>query len=118
MDKNKNDAPFEDALRSLKDRTGEIDLSGFEHRVWSEIAIRDERGLRRWFAWLEEGPIRLPLSAALGSAAAAVFLGVAAGVSQAGSYEKSASLAMERRYVESIHPVMMSANHARGGLAE
>ena len=118
MDKNKNDDPLEVALRSLRDRSGEIDLSRFEHSVWSEIAIRDERGFRGWFAWLENGRMRLSLPAVLGSAAVAVLVGTVAGFSQAASYEKSASLAMELRYVETIHPVMMSANHSGGSFAE
>ena len=56
--------PFEAGLEALKERRDEVDLSNFEHTVWSEIALRDERGLRRWLSWFQAAQIRLPVPVA------------------------------------------------------
>ena len=109
MKKNEPNDLFETALHSLKERSGEVDLSGFEHHVWSEIAIRDERG--SWLQWLQGGRFLMPAPATAAVAIAAIGAGITLGFSQAESYGKQASLDLEQRYVESIHPVMMSASH-------
>ncbi|MCB1096671.1 MAG: hypothetical protein KDN22_13925 [Verrucomicrobiae bacterium] len=107
--KNEPDDLFETALNSLKERSGEVELSGFEHHVWSEIAIRDERG--SLLQWLQGGRFLMPAPATAAVAIVAIGAGITLGFAQAESYGKQASLALEQRYVESIHPVMMSANH-------
>ena len=107
---NPND-PFETGLRSLRERANEVDLSQFEHGVWSEIALRDETVLRRCWTWIKEGGSRVPVSAAVACGLVAIISGVVLGLSQSDAYSEQASLAMEQRYVESIHPVMMSARH-------
>jgi len=103
---------FQDALDSLKQREDEFDLSNFEHGVWSEIALRDESGLRRWLSWLQGTQIRLPIPVAATFGIVAIAAGGFLGVSQANAYGRESSLTLEQRYVESIHPVMMSAHHA------
>ena len=102
------DDPFDKALQALKSRSDEVDLATFEHDVWSEIAIRDEAG--SWLRWL---PVERILSPAPLTAlfVTAIALGVLFGFSQAAAYGKRAASDMEERYVESIHPVMMSATH-------
>ena len=102
------DDPFDAALQALKSRSDEVDLSNFEHDVWSEIAIRDEAD--SWLRWLPVERILTPapLTALF---AMAIALGVLFGFSQAAAYGKRAASDMEERYVETIHPVMMSATH-------
>lgn len=103
---------LEDGIKALKERRDEFDLSNFEQRVWSEIALRDERGLRRWLSRFQAAQIRLqvPVAATLGVVAIAA--GSFLGLSQADAYGRESSLALEQRYVESIHPVLMSTHQA------
>ena len=105
------DDPFEAGLESLKQRKSEVDLSEFEHRVWSEIALRDERGIRRLWSWLQAAQIRFPVPVAATFGIVAIAAGSLFGVSQANAYGRQSSLALEQRYVESIHPVLMSSHH-------
>ena len=58
------DDPIEAGLESLRERKIEADLADFEHRVWSEIALRDERGLRRFWSWLQAAQVRFPVPVA------------------------------------------------------
>ena len=104
--------PFEAGLEALKERRDEVDLSNFEHTVWSEIALRDERGLRRWLSWFQAAQIRLPVPVAATFGIVAIAAGSLLGISQADAYSRESSLALEQRYVESIHPVLMSTHHA------
>ena len=107
----KNDTPsdpFETALDALKERSDEVDLSTFEHGVWTEIAIRDESSW--WLRWLPVDRFLTP-APVTAFCASAVVLGVFLGFSQADAYGKRAALDMEERYAESIHPVMMSETH-------
>ena len=103
---------FADARDALRSSGEPVDVSRFEHVVWTEIAIRNERGRLRWADWFSG---RHFLVAAPAAAAIAIVAGIYLGFSQAAAYGKEASLAMEQRYVESIHPVMMSANHTEAG---
>ena len=100
---------FESALDALKERSCEVDLASFEHGVWNEIAIRDESG--GWLRFLSVDTLLTPAPVTVICSVAVVF-GVLLGFSQADAYEKRAALDMEERYVESIHPVMMSASHS------
>ena len=104
--------PFEAGLEALKERRDEVDLSSFEHTVWSEIALRDERGLRRWLSWFQAAQIRLPVPVAATFGIVAIATGSLLGISQADAYSRESSLALEQRYVESIHPVLMCTHHA------
>jgi hypothetical protein len=97
------DEQFESALGSVKDADQDRDLAGFEHEVWSEIAIRQKES-PAWFS--------LPAPALAACCVIAVALGSLFGLTRAQAYEKETSLAVEQRYVESIHPVMMSADHS------
>ncbi|MEZ5325884.1 MAG: hypothetical protein R3F19_12580 [Verrucomicrobiales bacterium] len=74
MKKNEPKDLFETALSSLKERSGEVDLAGFEHHVWSEIAIRDERG--SWLQWLQGGRFLMPAPATAAVAIAAIVAGI------------------------------------------
>ncbi len=113
MSENDYEKKFESALESLRETTEAGDVKGFEHEVWSEITHREEgRGWRSWLAWLQSGGILMPAPAAAASVLVAVFAGASFGLSEANAYGKEAALALEQRYVESIHPVMMSASHA------
>ncbi len=105
------DDPFEVGLESLRQRKSEVDLSEFEHRVWSEIALRDERGIRRLWSWLQAAQIQFPVPVAATFGIVAIAAGSLFGVSQANAYGRQSSLALEQRYVESIHPVLMSSHH-------
>ena len=98
----KNDEKFAAALDSLKAQ--DTDLSSFEHEVWSEIAIRQEQST----SWLEH----IPAPALAACIVAAIALGSLFGMTKAQAYEKKTSRAVEQRYVESIHPVLMSADHS------
>lgn len=109
MPKENPDDLFETALRSLREREDEFDLTQFEQGVWSEIALRDESLLRRCWVWIKEGGSGVPLPAAFACGVVAIVSGVVLALSQSNAYGKQASLAMEQRYVESIHPVLMSA---------
>ena len=109
MKKDQFDEQFDTALSALKDDATDLELSGFEHGVWSEIAIRDEEAPSR-SRWFSAG-FSLPAPAMAACAVLAILLGSVVGLSRAQAYEKEASLAVEKRYVESIHPVMMSADH-------
>ena len=102
---------FEAALQSLKQREDEVDLSNFEHGVWSEIALRDERGLRRLWAWFQEAQPRLSVPVAATFGIVAIAVGSILAFSQANAYSRESSMALEQRYVESIHPVLMCAHH-------
>lgn len=106
------DKRFETALDALKNPPSGTDLSSFEHEVWSEIAIRDEDASPLWSRWFNSG-FSLPAPALAACVVVAVGLGSVFGLSKAQAYGKEASLEVERRYVESIHPVMMSADHSR-----
>ena len=105
------DDPIEAGLESLRERKIEADLADFEHRVWSEIALRDERGLRRFWSWLQAAQVRFPVPVAATFGIVAIGAGSLMGISQAGAYGRQSSLALEQRYVESIHPVLMSSHH-------
>lgn len=104
MKKATHDEQLSTALGSLKAADKGRDLTHFEHEVWSEIAIREKES-GDWF-----GSISAPALAACG--VAAIALGSLFGMSKAQAYEKKTSLAIEQRYVETIHPVMMSTDHA------
>ena len=97
------DEQFDAALESLKGREGEVEVASFEHEVWSEVAIRDGAA-SAWFS--------LPAPALAACAVFAIALGSLFGLTKAQAYDEETSLAVERRYVESIHPVMMSADHS------
>ena len=109
MDPERYDDQFTSALSAIKDKREALDLGGFEHGVWSEIAIRDGAGLgaggTSWFS-------ALPTSALVACCVVAMALGSLIGLSRAQAYNRESSLAVERRYVESIHPVMMSVDHS------
>ena len=96
------DEQFESALNSLKG-AGQ-DLSDFEHGVWSEVAIREGATA----AWLN----RIPTPALAACCVFAVVLGSLFGLTRAQAYGEKTSLAVEQSYVESIHPVLMSADHS------
>ena len=102
---------FDSALGALRCRPQEHDLTGFEHGVWSEIALQGQPGflgsLRS--AWAARRLLPVPVSAAF--ATIAVLAGVSLGHVRAAAYDRQASLSLEQRYVESIHPVMRSAIH-------
>lgn len=103
---------FEEALQSLRQRPNGVDLCGFEHRVWTEVAIREgQGGWLRCLHWLQGGRFLMPAPATAAVAAGAVLAGISLGLAQAKAYGERASLDMEQRYVESIHPVMMSTTH-------
>ena len=103
------DELFKSALEALKERSHEVDLSTFEHHVWSEIAIREEHG--RWLQRLLRGRFLMAPAATAGFAVIAIVAGVSLGFSRADAYGTQASHDLEQRYVESIHPMMMSAAH-------
>ena len=109
MKKDQFDDQFDVALGGLKDEAADLELSGFEHGVWSEIAIRDGEAPNR-SGWFPTG-FSLPAPAMAACAVVAVLLGSFFGLSRAQAYSKEASLEVEKRYIESIHPVMMSADH-------
>ncbi len=92
------------ALQELRSKSETADLANFEHGVWSEIALRDQRSRKFPFP-------RLPFPAAAAFAVIAIVAGASTGLFQAGAYERQTALTLEQRYVESIHPVMMSATH-------
>jgi len=103
------DDQFEAALQSLQGQGAGQDLTGFEHEVWSEIAIRD--GGRTSAGTASSSSLPAPALAAC--VVGAIALGSLFGLSKAQAYDRESSLAVERRYVESIHPVMMSADHSQ-----
>ncbi len=100
---------YETALSSLKRRASQVDLAGFEQAVWSEIALREERGWRRLLVWWRE--VRFPFPVGATCEIAAMAAGAFLGISQADVYDRESALALEQRYVESIHPVLRSAHH-------
>lgn len=104
---------FETALKGLGERT-RADSSGLEQAVWAEIAIRGDSEGFRWLEWLRGKPALVAAPVAALAVAAGFYLGF----SRAEAYGKEVSLAMEQKYVESIHPVMMSASHAEGHATE
>ena len=69
-----------------------------------EIAIRDGASGTAWFS-------AVPTPALVACCVVAMALGSLIGLSRAQAYDRESSLAVERRYVESIHPVMMSVDH-------
>ncbi len=109
MKQDQFDDQFDTALSGLTDEAADLDLSGFEHGVWSEIAIRDGDTPSR-SGWFPSG-FSLPAPAMAACAVLAILLGSVFGLSRAQAYSKEASLEVEKRYIESIHPVMMSADH-------
>ena len=96
------DEPFNAALDSLKEAGARLDLTGLEHEVWSEIAIRQTES-PGWFS--------LPAPALAACCVFAIAVGSLFGLTRAQAYEEKTSLAVEQSYVESIHPVLMSADH-------
>ena len=104
MDPERYDEQFTSALSVVKDNREALDLGGFEHGVWSEIAIRDGASGTAWFS-------AVPTPALVACCVVAMALGSLIGLSRAQAYDRESSLAVERRYVESIHPVMMSVDH-------
>jgi hypothetical protein len=107
MQRERYDEQFTSALDSVNDGRAEPDLSRFEHAVWSEIAIRGAEAPRA--AWFSS----VPTPALAACCVAAIALGSLIGLSKAQAYDRETSLSVERRYVESIHPVMMSADHSQ-----
>jgi len=100
------------ALETLRERRADSEqLSSFEHEVWSEIAIRDEQQRWRWLAWLRDRSTALPIPAAACMLVAAIVAGGFFGLSEANAYARESSMALEERYVQSIHSVMMSERH-------
>jgi hypothetical protein len=97
------DAQFSSALDSLKGADQDCSHEGFEHHVWSEIAIREKQQT----AWLA-----IPAPALAACCVFGIVVGSLFGMNKAQAYEEETSLAVEQRYVESIHPVMMSADHS------
>ncbi len=102
---------FDAALQSLQNRPPGVDLSHFEHEVWSEIAMRDEDATADRTGWFSAG-FALPNTALAACCVFAIAIGSLFGITRSQAYDKAAKMADERRYVESIHPVMMSANHS------
>jgi hypothetical protein len=107
-----DDAQFgeklEDALRRLRAAGGAGGLEGFEREVWAEVAVRERGGAARVFRWFRGGSPTIPNAVAAACAVAAFALGAAAALDRAERYAAEASLAMEARYVASIHPVLRS----------
>ena len=100
---------FNEALDSIRGGRGSLDSAGFEHAVWSEIAIRDGGAQAAESGWFSSPPAPALAACVVG----AIALGSLFGLSKAQAYDRESSLAVERRYVESIHPVMMSADHSQ-----
>lgn len=96
---------FDQARDALKRESAvdEESLRGFEHGVWSEIALRDEKAGLRWWRLLARAPLA---SAAV--AAVSIASGIILGLTQASAYGRETAREFEQRYLESIHPVMMS----------
>ena len=113
-----NDNEFQNkldkALQSLKERPATGRFSGFERAVWSEIAIRGTREDGRRFRWFVGDPGSPRISIGIACGMLAIIAGAALGFLQAEAYGKEASLSLEQRYVESIHPVLMSSHHDAG----
>lgn len=111
MNSDPYDKQFDTALNEVKGGHPDVDQSSFEHEVWSEIAIRDGEAPAGRSAWFATG-FSLSAPALAACCVVAVAVGSLFGLTKAQAYDKEASLAVERRYVESIHPVMMSADHS------
>lgn len=99
------DEQFTAALDEVRGGTSGLELGGFEHAVWSEVAIRGGGGAR------STGGFSIPAPALAACGLVAIALGSLIGLTRAQAYSEQASLEVERRYVESIHPVLMSAEH-------
>ena len=103
---------FDTALNVLREEASNVDTEGFEHKVWTEISLKTGWNWRGVFGWLWEGrtwELAVPTSAVVTVSAVAV--GASLAFSQSAVYGKQASQVLERQYVESIHPVLMSSNH-------
>ena len=84
--------------------------------MWAEIAVRERVGAARVLRWFRGGSPAIPNAVAAACAVAALALGATAALDRAGRYAEESSLAMEARYVASIHPVLRSeAQHAGAG---
>ena len=103
------DKAFQQALRKLKDERCYGELVDFEHQVWSEIANRDLDN--RVFGLANLLSLRtVPIPVAISCAGLSILIGAWAAMVQASAYDKQTTQLFEQKYVESIHPVLMSAS--------
>ena len=103
---------LDSALKSMKQKLPPGDLKGFEHHVWTEIALHNGGGWRRIADLIQGRGISMPIPIAACVAVLSIAAGAAFGMSQGNAYGRKASLELEERYVQTIHPVMRSESHA------
>ena len=86
-------------------------FNGFEQRVWAEIALRNESG---WKSFKVFQCFRISVSTPIAVLIALLAIAVGAffGVSRGNAYDREVSMALEKRYIQTIHPIMRSKNHS------
>ena len=102
---------FDSAIESMTQREPPGDLAGFEHGVWTEIALQNRSDWRRIADLVLGRGFSIPIPIAACVAVLSIAAGAAFGMSQGDAYGRKTSLALEERYVQTIHPVMRSEIH-------